>query len=115
MDWSTAAVAAVAALGPYLTKAGERAAQKIGEDLYSWLRKQFEDDKDEDSQTALSTLEATPSSETDRDVLIELIAERAQDDADGFGAELQHRIQQIVSTENQVGALVGQIVAGKLA
>lgn len=114
MDWANISLAAVAVLGPYLTEAGKSMAKKIGEDFYTWLKQRFEKDKDNDVNMALSLLEKKPDSETRRNVLAEAITKTAEDDPEGFGMELQSRIQQISTTEGEIGALVGQIVAGKV-
>jgi hypothetical protein len=115
MEWMNIALAATAILGPYLTKTGEAAAQKIGEDFYHWIKMRFEKKDDKDIQVGLSQLEKKPDSKSRRDVLAEILTERAEADPDGFGAELQARVQQVVAIKSEVGTLVGQIVAGKVS
>lgn len=114
MDWTSIGLAAVAILGPFLTKAGEVAASKIGEDFYSWLKQRFEKNPDADAQNTLAQLEKKPDSKPRRDALVETIAELAAADPSGFGAELQTRVQQVAATEGTVGTLVGQIIAGNV-
>ena len=115
MDWTNLALASVAIIGPYLTTVGETAAKKIGEDFYQWLKQCFKKNKDEEAQVALSQLEKKPASKSRRDVLAEVLAERAEIDPNGFGKELQTRVQQVAKTESEVGTLIGQIVAGKVS
>ena len=112
MDWTQISLAVVAILGPFLTKAGEAASEKIGEELYDWLKQRFQKAQDDDAQMALAQLEKKPDSKPRRDALVEVLAERAAADPAGFGAELQSRVQKIAETRGNVGALVGQIIAG---
>ena len=113
MDWLNISLAALAALGPYVKKAGESMAQKLGEDLYKWLEKRL--NKDEEAQVALSRLEKKPDSESTQEFFMEVLQERAESDPQGFGAELQARVQQIAKTDSSTGKLVGQIIAGKVS
>ena len=58
MDWTAIGLAATAILGPFLTKGGEAIAEKIGADLYGWLKQRFEKEQDDDAKAALKeTLE----------------------------------------------------------
>ncbi len=114
MDWTAIGLAATAILGPFLTKAGEAAAAKIGADLYTWLKQRFEKDQDKDAEAALTQLEKKPDSKPRREALAETLTERAASDPDRFGAELQNRVQQVVATEGNIGTLVGQIMAGNV-
>lgn len=112
MDWLNISLATMAVLGPYIKKAGESVAQKLGEDMYKWLKKRFDDD--EEVQVALSRLEKKPDSERAQKFFTEILEERAEADPNGFGTELQSRIQQIANTDSNMGELVGQIIAGKV-
>lgn len=114
MDWTNIGLAAVAILGPFLTKAGEVAAEKVSEDLYNWLRQRFQNDQDDDAQMALTQLEKKPDSKPRRETLAETLSERAANDPDDFGAELQSRIQKVAAIEGTIGTLVGQIIAGNV-
>lgn len=114
MDWTAIGLAATAILGPFLTKAGEAAATKIGADFYSWLKQRFEKEQDDDAKAALAQLEKKPDSKPRRESLAETLTERAANDPDGFGAELQNRVQQVAATEGTIGTLVGQIIAGNV-
>lgn len=114
MDWTTIGLAATAILGPFLTKGGEAIAEKAGENLFSWLKQRFEKEQDDDAKAALAQLERKPDSKPRRDVLAETLTERAVNDPDGFGTELQNRVQQVANTEGKIGILVGQIIAGNV-
>jgi len=114
MDWTAIGLAATAILGPFLTKGGEAIAEKIGADLYGWLKQRFEKEQDDDAKAALAQLEKKPDSKPRREALAETLTERAVNDPDGFGAELQNRVQQVATTEGQLGTLVGQIIAGNV-
>jgi len=96
------------------TKAGETVAEKIGADLYSWLKQRFEKDQDNDAQAALTQLEKKPDSKPRREALAETLTERAASDPNGFGAELRNHVQQVAATEGNIGTLVGQIIAGNV-
>jgi hypothetical protein len=111
MAWEYISMAAVAILGPYVTKAGESAARKIGEDFYTWLKERFAND--DDVQATLTQLEQEPDSKRRRDALAETLAERATAEPEGFGSELETHVRNVAATEGAVGKLVEQIIAGK--
>ena len=114
MNWTHMGLAVVSILGPFLTKAGEASAKKVGEDFYNWLKQRFQKNQDDDAQMVLTQLEKKPDSKPRREALAETLAERAATDPDGFGAELQSRVQKIAETEETIGMLVGQIIAGNV-
>lgn len=114
MDWTAIGLAATAILGPFLTKGGEAIAAKVGADLYSWLKQRFEKEQDDDAKAALAQLEKKPDSKPRREALAETLTERAASDPNGFGAELQNRVQQVAAMEGNMGTLVGQIIAGNV-
>lgn len=114
MDWTAIGLAATAILGPFLTKGGEAIAEKAGENLFGWLKQRFEKERDDDAKASLAQLEKKPDSKPRRDALAETLTDRATNDPDGFGAELQNRVQQVAATEGKIGTLVGQIIAGNV-
>lgn len=112
MPWEHISTAAVAILGPYLTKAGESAARKIGEDFYTWLKQRFAND--DEVQVTLTQLEQEPDSEHQRDALAETLAKRATAEPEGFGSELETHVRNVAATDTTVGKLVEQIIAEKV-
>lgn len=100
------AVNLLAPLTPFLTKAGEKVAEKIGEagfekakSLYSAIRDKFASDEDEYALQTLRKLEEQPENEGRKAALIGVLAGKADDDA-GFAQQLERIVQEIKQDSN---------------
>ena len=114
MDIAQIAPAAAALLGPYLAKAGEAAAKKIGEAawektgaLYQAIRRRFEADKDEKAQETLQRLEEQPLDEGRQAALADILTEKAQADPT-FAQELM-QLAQGVTQDKTVAQFLTQV------
>jgi len=110
MDPQTISVIATTAVGvisPYLAKAGEVAAKKVGEDIYQALKAHF--GKKPAAQEALADLEKAPDDgDLQAALRVQLKKLLAEDEA--FAAQLQHLLQEAGETE--AGATIIKQVAG---
>lgn len=106
MNWEIYASALTAVLLPYLTKAGEAAAQKIGQDVYSWLKNQFQAKNDQSALSDVTALENEPESKARQIVLNETIGKRAKADPENFGAELSKLVERLKNEPGSVGHTV---------
>lgn len=106
MNWESIALATATVLLPYLTKAGEAAAQKIGQDVYSWLKGHFQAKNDQDALGAVTALENDPQSKARLSVLSETIEKRAKADPENFGAELSKLVERLKNESGSVGHTV---------
>jgi hypothetical protein len=99
MDTAQIVTAAAALLGPYLAKAGEAVAKKIGEavwdkvaNLHQAIRRKFSKDKDEYAQKTLQRLEEQPTNEGRQAALADVLEEKAQTDP-AFAQELAQLVR----------------------
>lgn len=110
MDPQTASIIATTAvgfLGPYLSKAGEAIAKKIGEDIYHVLKARFS--KKPSAQEALADLEKAPS-DTDFQAVLRVQLKKLLLEDEAFAEQLQHLLDDAGKTE--VGATMIRIIAG---
>lgn len=98
------ASAAVVILTPYLTKAGEKVAEKIGESLFNLVKTKFSGDKE--AEATLQLYESKP--ERFKGALQETIAEKLANDPD-FEAKLH---QLVAQADKQSGGSVTQTAIG---
>ena len=104
---SVIAAAAVSILSPYLAKAGEVVAKKVGEDIYQVLKTRF--GKKPAAKEALADLEKNPKDiDSQAAVRVQLKKVLAEDEA--FAAKLQHLLQEAGKTE--AGATIIKQIAG---
>lgn len=110
MDPQTISVIATTAVGflsPYLAKAGEVAAKKVGEDIYQALKARF--GKKPAAQEALADLEKAPS-DTDLQAALRVQLKKLLVEDEAFAAQLQQLLQKAGGTE--AGATIIKQVAG---
>ena len=115
IDIAQIATAAVALLGPYLAKAGEAAAKKVGEAawekmeaLSQAIRRKFEaDKKNAKAQETLQRFEEQPTDEDRQAALANVLAEKAQ--ADPAFAEELARLVQFTTGDQTVGQFLTQV------
>lgn len=110
MDPQTISVIATAAIGvlsPYLAKAGEVAAKKVGEDIYHALKARF--DKKPAAQEALADLEKAPD-DGDFQAALRVQFKKLLAEDEAFAAQLQHLLQEAGRTE--AGATIIKQIAG---
>lgn len=110
MDPQTISVIATTAVGflsPYLAKAGEVAAKKVGEDIYQALKARF--GKKPAAQEALADLEKAPS-DTDLQAALRVQIKKLLVEDEAFAAQLQQLLQKTGGTE--AGATIIKQVAG---
>lgn len=123
MDIVQIATAAVALLAPYLIKAGESAAGKVGEKalekveaLYQAIRRRFAADKNDYAEKTLQRMEEQPTSEGCQAALADILAEKAQNDP-GFAQELMQLVQSATQDKTVVQILTqvyGNARVGKI-
>lgn len=106
MNWEIYASAITAVLVPYLAKAGEAAAQKIGQDVYSWLKGHFQAKNDQRALSDVTALENEPQSKARQMVLNETIEKRAAADPENFGAELSKLVERLKNEPGSVGQTI---------
>jgi hypothetical protein len=104
---SAIAAAAVGFLSPYLAKAGEAVARKVGEDVYGAIKTSFEGKTV--AQEALSDLEKSPN-DTDLQAALRVQLRKLLAEDESFAAQLQGMLQEAGETE--AGATIIQQVAG---
>ena len=110
MDPQTISVIATTAVGflsPYLAKAGEVAAKKVGEDIYQALKARF--GVKPAAQEALTDLEKAPS-DTDLQAALRVQLKKLLAEDEAFAAQLQQLLQKAGGTE--AGATIIKQVAG---
>jgi len=110
MDPQTISVIATTAVGflaPYLAKAGEEAAKKVGEDVYKAIKTHF--DKKPVAQEALADLEKAPS-DADFQAALRVQLKKLLTADEAFAAELEALIQKSGKTE--FGTTIIKQVAG---
>jgi hypothetical protein len=99
VDPTVLASQALALLGPYLTKAGEAAAGKVGEAaakhadaILGAIRRKFGADHDTYAEQTLAKVEKEPHAEWPKQALQGLLTEKVQEDP-AFMAELERLLQ----------------------
>jgi hypothetical protein len=104
----------VAALAPYLAKAGEAVAEKAGEagwegmkSLTALVRRKFTSDNDGEALTTLGLLEKKPESKGYQTAVAELVDAKAATDA-GFADELK-RLVEAAGQHQTVGKFVTNV------
>ena len=110
MDPQTISVIATTAVGflsPYLAKAGEVAAKKVGEDIYQALKARFS--KKPAAQEALADLEKAPD-DTDLQAALRIQLKKLLAEDEAFAAQLQHLLKEAAGTE--AGVTIIKQVAG---
>ena len=110
MDPQTISVIAATAVGflsPYLAKASEAAAKKVGEDIYQALKARF--DSKPAAQEALSDLERVPD-DADHQAALRVQLKKVLTGDEAFATHLQRLLQEAGETE--AGATIIQQVAG---
>jgi hypothetical protein len=105
-------------LAPYAAKAGEAAAKKLGEDIYSKLKDRFASDKDESAQKALDNYVAEP--DLYEGALGKVLVRKAETSPDDFGAFLKalaKRVDDIDGSGGQtaIGSYIAQADRGSTA
>ncbi len=97
--------AAVALLAPYLAKAGEEVAQKVGDaawqmaaSLYQAIRRKFTKDQDAYAQQTLQRLKEQPTNEARQAALADVLNEKVQADP-SFAQELKQLVQDTTQTQ----------------
>lgn len=104
---SVIATTAIGFLSSYLTKAGETAATKVGEDIYQSLKARF--GKKPVAQNTLADLEQDPT-DPDRQAAVRVQLKKLLAEDASFATQLQQLLKQAGQTE--AGATVIQQVAG---
>ncbi len=99
--------AAIGILSPYLAKAGEVVAKKLGEDIYRVLKTRF--GKKPSAQEALTDLEKTPD-DPDLQAALRVQLKKLLAEDEAFAAQLQHLLEEGGKTET--GSTVIKQVAG---
>jgi hypothetical protein len=100
MDWITIAASLVGVLTWFVTKTGEGIAQKIGEEIYEFLKAGFRNDKE--GATVLENFAKKPRRY--KDVLAEIITDKAVADTQ-FGEKIlvfYQKAQQIGIENNRI-------------
>jgi hypothetical protein len=92
------AATAVGFLSPYLAKAGEVVARKLGEDLYNILKARF--GARPAAQEALADLEAAPT-DSDRQASVRSQLRKLLDEDEAFALELQNLLGDAARTEDK--------------
>ena len=101
------AATAVGFLSPYLAKAGEAAAKKVGEDIYQALQARF--GSKPAVQEALSDLGKAPD-DADHQAALRVQLKKMLAEDEEFAEQLQRLLQQ--AGETQAGATIIQQTAG---
>jgi hypothetical protein len=110
MDPQTISVIAATAIGflsPYLAKAGEAAAKKVGEDIYQALKERF--NSEPAAQEALAELEEAPD-DADHQAALHVQLKKLLAEDEAFASDLQRLLQEAGETE--AGATIIQQTAG---
>lgn len=97
----------VAFLSPYLAKAGEAAAKKIGEDLYQVIKARFR--KESTAKAALDDLTETPGDE-DIQAQLRVQLKKLMKEDKKFAGQIEQITQEANQTE--AGATIIKQVAG---
>ncbi|MBN1992949.1 MAG: hypothetical protein JW953_09600 [Anaerolineae bacterium] len=98
------ASAALVILTPYLTKAGEKVAEKIGESVFNLVKSKFSGDKD--AEDALRLYQKNPA--VFEGALTQLIEAKLKEDPD-FEAQLREMVAQ---ADADTGGSVSQVAIG---
>jgi hypothetical protein len=101
------AASAVGFLSPYLAKAGEAAARKVGEDVYQALTTHFSSKPA--AQETLTDLEKAPD-DADLQAALRVQLKKVLAEDETLATQLQRRLQEAEETE--VGATIIQQTAG---
>ena len=104
---SVIAATAVGFLAPYLAKAGEAAAKKVGEDIYQLFKARFVSKPA--AQEALSDLERAPGN-ADLQAALRVHLKKVLAEDEAFAEELERLLQEAGETE--AGATIIQQTAG---
>jgi hypothetical protein len=111
------ALTAVQLLAPFLVKAGEAAAAKVGEAMWERvaaihgaIRRKLDDDDDAYGRQSLERLEEQPTSEGRQQALATVLYEKAEADQ-AFGQELVRLVQQ-ASQERSAPQFLNQVYDG---
>ena len=114
MDMAQIATTAATLLAPYLVKAGEAAAKKVGEAawekvkaLYQAIRKKLAADKDDYAAKTLARLEEQPTNKGRQAALADVLAEKAQADP-AFAQELA-KLVQATTEDSSVSTFLTQV------
>jgi len=107
---SVIATTAVGVLSPYLAKAGEVAATKVGEDIYQALKARFGEKPA--AQEALADLEKAPD-DGDFQAALRVQLKKLLAEDETFAAQLQQSLQEAGETE--AGATIIKQIAGDKA
>jgi len=110
MDPQTISVTAATAVGflsPYLAKAGEAAAKKVGEDIYQLFKTRF--GSKPAAEEALSDLEKAPD-DADHQAALRVQLKKVLAEDEEFAEQVQRLLQQ--AGETQAGATIIQQTAG---
>ena len=106
MNWIPIAAAVIGLVGPYAIKAGEAAAKKLGEDIYTQLKKRFIGDDDKSAANALESYVAEP--DLYEGALQKTLTRKAEADPDGFGGFLTT----LAEKGGDIGGIGGQTAIG---
>lgn len=114
------AAVVVALLSPYLARAAEGFAVKVGEgaaehigDLYSLVRRKFDSDADPVGRGALRELEAQPANDASQEALVDVLAHKATADPE-FAEELAEAVRRISDGKPVNQQFLTQVFGGEV-